>query len=144
MNPNKNYIIFNKGKQSMDLKQHSSGFFFLVSRNLIQQPLENCLQIGLVKLIRKFYSDLWQYRSLRVFNSSISVLFWFSNTATRFSKHLTYSFFFRLHSFAASLEDREKSQCQKETRVLVSQGSTQKHVSPFVLLSCQLFNLSLP
>lgn len=35
MNPNKNYIIFNKGKQSMHLKQHSSGFFFLVSRNLI-------------------------------------------------------------------------------------------------------------
>lgn len=28
MNPNKNYIIFNKGKQSMDLKQHSSVFFF--------------------------------------------------------------------------------------------------------------------
>ena len=34
MNPNKNYIIFNKDKQSMDLKQHSSGFFF-VSRNLL-------------------------------------------------------------------------------------------------------------
>lgn len=34
MNPNKNYTIFNKSKQSMDLKQHSS-VFFLVSRNLI-------------------------------------------------------------------------------------------------------------
>lgn len=140
MNPTKNYIIFNKNKQSnLDLKKHPSVFFFSVSRNLIQQPLENCLQVGLVKLIRKFYSDLWQYRSFRVFNSSISVLFWFSNTATRFSKHLTYSFFFRLHSFAASLEDREKSQCQQETWVLVSQGSTQKHVSPFVLFSGQLF-----
>lgn len=28
MNPNKNYIIFNKDKQSMNLKQHSSVFFF--------------------------------------------------------------------------------------------------------------------
>lgn len=34
----------------------------------------------------------------------MSALFWFSRTATRFSRHLTYSFFFRLHSFAASLE----------------------------------------
>lgn len=37
-------------------------------------------------------------------SSSISVLFWFSRTATRFSRHFTYSFFFRRHSRAASLK----------------------------------------
>lgn len=52
-----------------------------------------------------FYSDLWQYKSLRAFSSSIRVLFWFSRTATRFSRHLTYSFFFLRHSRAASLRD---------------------------------------
>ncbi len=46
--------------------------------------------------------------SFRAFSSSISVLFWFSNTATRFSRHLTYSFFFLRHSRAASLERKEK------------------------------------
>lgn len=56
------------------------------------------------------YSDLWQYKSFRVFSSSINVLFWFSRTATRFSKHFTYSFFFRLHSFAASLKRKREYQ----------------------------------
>lgn len=51
------------------------------------------------------HSDLWQYRSLSALSSSMSVLFWFSKTATRFSRHLTYSFFFRRHSRAASLEE---------------------------------------
>lgn len=55
-----------------------------------------------------FYSDLWQYKSLRAFSSSMRVLFWFSNTATRFSRHFTYSFFFRRHSLAASLRRRSK------------------------------------
>lgn len=32
----------------------------------------------------------------------MSALFWFSNTATRFSRHLMYSFFLRRHSRAAS------------------------------------------
>ena len=36
----------------------------------------------------------------------MSALFWFSSTATRFSRHLMYSFFFRRHSRAASLPDR--------------------------------------
>jgi len=49
------------------------------------------------------FDSLRQYISLSAFNSSINALFWFSRTATRFSKHLTYSFFFRRHSFAASL-----------------------------------------
>lgn len=53
-----------------------------------------------------FYSDLWQYKSLRAFSSSMRVLFWFSSTATRFSRHFTYSFFFRRHSRAASLWDK--------------------------------------
>lgn len=44
----------------------------------------------------------WQYSSLSAFNSSISALFWFSKTATRFSKHFIYSFFFLRHSRAAS------------------------------------------
>ena len=34
----------------------------------------------------------------------MSVLFWFSKTATRFSRHFTYSFFFLRHSRAASLK----------------------------------------
>lgn len=42
--------------------------------------------------------------SFKDLSSSIRVLFWFSSTATRFSRHLTYSFFFRRHSRAASLE----------------------------------------
>lgn len=47
--------------------------------------------------------------SFSAFSSSIRVLFWFSNTATRFSRHLTYSFFFLRHSRAASLErERER------------------------------------
>lgn len=52
------------------------------------------------------YSALWQYRSFSAFSSSIRVLFWFSNTATRFSRHLTYSFFFLRHSRAASLKTK--------------------------------------
>lgn len=44
----------------------------------------------------------WQYSSLSAFNSSMRALFWFSKTATRFSRHLMYSFFLRLHSRAAS------------------------------------------
>lgn len=50
------------------------------------------------------HSDLWQYRSFSALSSSMRVLFWFSKTATRFSRHLTYSFFFRRHSRAASLK----------------------------------------
>lgn len=46
--------------------------------------------------------------SFSAFSSSIKVLFWFSNTATRFSRHLTYSFFFLRHSRAASLERKER------------------------------------
>lgn len=57
---------------------------------------------------RRFYSDLWQYKSFRALSSSMRVLFWFSSTATRFSKHLTYSFFFLRHSRAASLCDIKK------------------------------------
>lgn len=45
----------------------------------------------------------WQYSSFSDFSSSIRVLFWFSNTATRFSRHFMYSFFFLRHSLAASL-----------------------------------------
>lgn len=55
------------------------------------------------RLVAFFYSDLWQYKSLRALSSSMRVLFWFSSTATRFSRHLTYSFFFLRHSRAASL-----------------------------------------
>lgn len=51
------------------------------------------------------YPVLTQYRSFNVLSSSIRVLFWFSRTATRFSRHLTYSFFFRRHSRAASLKE---------------------------------------
>lgn len=43
------------------------------------------------------------YNSFNDFSSSISVWFLFSSTATRFSKHFMYSFFFLLHSRAASL-----------------------------------------
>ena len=46
--------------------------------------------------------------SFSAFSSSIRVLFWFSNTATRFSRHFTYSFFFLRHSRAASLERKRK------------------------------------
>lgn len=42
--------------------------------------------------------------SFNALSSSIRVLFWFSKMATRFSRHLTYSFFFRRHSRAASLQ----------------------------------------
>lgn len=45
----------------------------------------------------------WQYSSLSDCSSSIRALFWFSSTATLFSRHLMYSFFFLLHSRAASL-----------------------------------------
>lgn len=55
------------------------------------------------------HSDLWQYRSFSALSSSMSVLFWFSKTATRFSKHLTYSFFFRRHSRAASLQKNKNN-----------------------------------
>lgn len=60
------------------------------------------------------YSFLWQYRSLRALSSSISILFCFSSTATRFSRHLTYSFFFRRHSRAASLEATTEELCERE------------------------------
>ena len=43
------------------------------------------------------------YSSFRDFSSSIRALFWFSSTATRFSRHLIYSFFLFRHSLAASL-----------------------------------------
>lgn len=46
--------------------------------------------------------------SLRALSSSMRVLFWFSSTATRFSKHFTYSFFFLRHSRAASLQHANK------------------------------------
>ena len=64
----------------------------------------------------RFYSDLWQYKSLRALSSSMRVLFWFSSTATRFSRHLTYSFFFLRHSRAASLHDiNTMSVCKRAT-----------------------------
>ena len=50
------------------------------------------------------------YNSLRDFNSSISVWFLFSSTATRFSRHFMYSFFFLRHSRAASLQKRTNLQ----------------------------------
>src|SRR4029434_9667565 len=70
--------------------------------------------------------------SLSAFSSSISVLFWFSKTATRFSKHFTYSFFFRLHSRAASLHTHTQAHTythththtHRHTQVLMVQSST--------------------
>lgn len=61
------------------------------------------------------YSVLWQYRSLRALSSSMSILFCFSSKATRFSRHLTYSFFFRRHSRAASLEATTERLCEHES-----------------------------
>lgn len=52
------------------------------------------------------YQLFWQYRAFRVLSSSINALFWFSSTATLFSKHLIYSFFLALHSLAASLQNK--------------------------------------
>lgn len=46
--------------------------------------------------------------SFKVSSSSISFLFWTSRTATRLSRHLTYSFFRRRHSLAASLKENRK------------------------------------
>lgn len=46
--------------------------------------------------------------SFKVSSSSISFLFWTSSTATRLSRHLTYSFFRRRHSLAASLKENRK------------------------------------
>lgn len=43
--------------------------------------------------------------SFKVSSSSMSFLFWTSSTATRLSRHLTYSFFRRRHSLAASLKE---------------------------------------
>lgn len=45
--------------------------------------------------------------SFKVSSSSMSFLFWTSSTATRLSRHFTYSFFRRRHSLAASLEKVE-------------------------------------
>lgn len=45
--------------------------------------------------------------SFKVSSSSISFLFWTSSTATRLSRHFTYSFFRRRHSLAASLKKVE-------------------------------------
>lgn len=50
-----------------------------------------------------------RYISFMALSSSIRVLFWFSSTATRFSRHRTYSFFLRRHSLAASLFFRRRS-----------------------------------
>lgn len=74
------------------------------------------------------HSDLWQYRSLRALSSSMSVLFWFSKTATRFSRHLTYSFFFRRHSRAASLQRKTISLFQFKSSIYLS-GNMQSSVS---------------
>lgn len=68
-----------------------------------------------VRLATDCYSVLWQYRSLRALSSSMSILFCFSSTATRFSRHLTYSFFFRRHSRAASLEATTERLCEHES-----------------------------
>lgn len=65
------------------------------------------------------YSDLWQYKSLRAFNSSMRVLFWFSSTATRFSRHLTYSFFFLRHSRAASLSTQNMDPNKNQSNVWI-------------------------
>lgn len=56
--------------------------------------------------------------SFKALSSSIRVLFWFSSTATRFSRHLTYSFFFRRHSRAASLEATTTVTVKKKPRHL--------------------------
>lgn len=66
-------------------------------------------------VMERCYSVLWQYRSLRALSSSMSILFCFSSTATRFSRHLTYSFFFRRHSRAASLELTTERLCEHES-----------------------------
>lgn len=51
--------------------------------------------------------------SFKVSSSSISFLFWTSNIATRLSRHFTYSFFRRRHSFAASLKKAEVKRANK-------------------------------
>ncbi len=45
-----------------------------------------------------------RYNSFKARNSPINAWFWLSNTATLFSKQRIYSFFFLLHSLAASLK----------------------------------------
>lgn len=68
-----------------------------------------------VTLNLRCYSVLWLYRTFKALSSSMSVLFCFSRTATRFSRHLTYSFFFRRHSRAASLEATTERLCKQES-----------------------------
>lgn len=52
--------------------------------------------------------------SFKVSSSSISFLFWTSSTATRLSRHLTYSFFRRRHSLAASLKENRKQKGKQD------------------------------
>lgn len=70
--------------------------------------------------------------SFSAFSSSISVLFWFSNTATRFSRHLTYSFFFRRHSRAASLHRYKGNKRRWATREenVIGIGSLNRPIHP--------------
>ena len=60
-----------------------------------------------IQISESFTTNLFSlapvYNSFSDLSSSISALFWFSSTATLFSRHLMYSFFFRRHSLAASL-----------------------------------------
>lgn len=60
---------------------------------------------------------------MRALSSSMRVLFWFSSTATRFSRHLTYSFFFLRHSRAASLEPTQGKWLQEQPPSTIQSGS---------------------
>lgn len=60
-----------------------------------------------------FCHSFWQYNVFSDFNSSIKALFWSSKTATLCSRHLIYSFFLRLHSFAASLRVKRRRRGEK-------------------------------
>lgn len=76
------------------LRQHSSGVTPTMCRPLFLSLL--WFEVSCHKLqtfnsdpVALGYTSVWQYNSFNAFNSSMRVLFWFSSTATRFSKHFT-------------------------------------------------------
>ena len=79
--------------------------------------------------------------SFKVSSSSISLLFWTSSTATRLSRHFTYSFFRRRHSLAASLKNKKKKQKGKQNNFcMLLTEQTEVSLVCVIMVAFQIWN----
>lgn len=82
MNPNKNYIIFNKDKQSMNLKQHSSVFFFGLQKSTLA-AIGKLLTDRTGKINKEVLFGLVAvqiFKSLQLFNQCFILVFQYRNS----------------------------------------------------------------